>query len=107
MRAKLPADGAGVVDSLRQRLKAGSMTAMGVFPEMNAITLKGLIRVAMLSNRGVMAGTVPEAYEWETCTAFRVLMRCDGTETDIVYDKVTDCWRLWIDGVECGDPECN
>ena len=47
-------------------------------------------------------------YDWTTATAWRVLVQFDdGTEIDIVRDKVTQCSRRWDDGKELGRPELN
>lgn len=74
---------------------------------MSPSMVSSLLRVAMLANRGITGGHFPTGYEWETGTAYRVLLRSDGVETDIVYDKFTGCYRIWVDGCELGDPGWN
>lgn len=69
---------------------------------------RNLLMTAILHNRNSVAGMMYTAYEYESPTCLRVLVKIDQDyESDILYDKVTGCWRLWIDGVELGSPECN
>ena len=48
------------------------------------------------------------AYSWSTPTAIRVLIQLkNGMESDVDVDRVTKCFRGWVNGIEIGDPEMN
>lgn len=67
-----------------------------------------LLKTAIEFSDTAIDGMRFTAYEWETQTACRVLLRLDdGSEVDIDCDKVTRCYRVWCDGLEKGDPGMN
>lgn len=69
---------------------------------------RSLLRIALLRNGTAYEGARFRCYEWETETCFRVLVRINGeSETDIDFDKVTRCYRVWTDGIEEGSPAWN
>lgn len=79
---------------------------------MEATLAKSLLRIAIVRNPQAVEGVLFRAYEWETETTARVLLQLKRrgvifSESDVELDKVTGCFRAWVDGVECGGPEWN
>lgn len=75
---------------------------------MSTALSKSVLRAALLHNEQAVEGAKFRAYQYESFTAFRVLVRLEnGSETDVVYDKITECFRVWQDGMELGDPGMN
>lgn len=75
---------------------------------MRLLIAKHLLRTAIKNHSSEIYPVNFDAYEWESFTAYRVLLRTeDGCETDVILDKLTGCERVWVDGLELGSPELN
>jgi len=74
---------------------------------------KCLLKVAIQHNAHAYAGQGYIAYEWQTSTSARVLLQLENergviySESDVECDVITGMYRVWVDGVEAGNPEMN
>lgn len=71
---------------------------------MSETARKSLLSLVVHANPALMTFRIDGEYcDWETSNEYRVLaVAADGTETDLVFYKLTKTYRLWRDGVEVG-----
>jgi hypothetical protein len=63
---------------------------------------KCLLRIVVKANPSLMTGRIGGKYcDWDCQNEYRILaIAADGTETDLVFYKLSHTYQLWRDGVQ-------